>query len=399
MLPYFDRLYPCSFQGASFFYAAGSKSKGRKKVIHEFPGKDFDFVEDLGKKLRQFSITGIITGELTYEFNRQLFETALDSPNPGVLMHPFYGAITCVCLDYTVNETISDVGAAQYEITFRETQPNVIPAAATDNITNIVSAYDNVYNTVINDWGVGYVINYSKNVEFIAQKMTNFNDSLRLFSVGSSSANQVDINTFNKTSNTYQNNIILNVSLPTQFATQTTNLVSAYNALPNDPQEQFTLNYEIYGQGFTDNDIPSTTATLIERNNDRKIINGNLNVLILANLYYTATQLTILNEQQLDDVTTKLEQAYAALFENTQDISITNTTISALQELRLQVRKYFDNQSLTINKITTINVSKIPVTVLCYQYYENLNFFDQIVGLNGITNVSLVSGNLKILSE
>jgi len=400
MLTLFDRLYPASYKGISFFYATGSKTHGRKKVLHEYPGKDFDFVEDLGKKLREFKITAVISGTLTYEINRQQFESALLDSSVGILIHPFYGVVNCVVMgDWTVTEEPTNIGSAVYEITFRENQPNVYPTPATNNFTNIITTFNTVYDTVISDLGVNYIIEYYNNINYISQKMTNITNQFNAYSKNTSSPNQVDLNNFTKASSDYSANIYSIVSSPTDFADYTVNLVQTFDAISDSEQDRFNMNYNMFGIGENDIPVPQTTESLIERENDRILINGCLNVLFLANMYFSATQLTITNENELTNINTKTETAYSYLFSDPTNIYMSTDLVNAIQELRVNVKSFFDNESLTINKITSINAKNIPVNVLTYQYYGSLDNASDIISLNSITNASLISGNIKILTS
>jgi len=137
--------YPASFRGIDFLYTTGTNTAGRKTIVHEFPNKTFRYVEDLGRNLRTFTITGIISGGahgFYYFQQKKALEDALNEEGIGILVHPFYGIVNCVCTGYTVTETETEIGSATFEMTFAEANPNIYPKISGDNssiIANLAS--------------------------------------------------------------------------------------------------------------------------------------------------------------------------------------------------------------------------------------------------------------------
>lgn len=100
-----------SFRGAKFhvFESArgfqdktyqGALSKvtdfgGRRKVKYQFPYRDGQTTDDLGRKPGSFEMDIVIHGNKYMDGYRALI-AAFDNPTPGVLVHPIRGEITCV---------------------------------------------------------------------------------------------------------------------------------------------------------------------------------------------------------------------------------------------------------------------------------------------------------------
>lgn len=64
-----------SFRGVGFFVENDSIEVGRRLVVHEFPGSDQPFIEDLGAKAQHIHVTAYVTGEILGEI--ELKEGAL----------------------------------------------------------------------------------------------------------------------------------------------------------------------------------------------------------------------------------------------------------------------------------------------------------------------------------
>lgn len=81
----------------------GSLSKvtdfgGRRKVKYQFPYRDGQTTDDLGRKPGSFEMDIVIHGNKYMDGYRALIN-AFDDPTPGVLVHPIRGEITCVVED------------------------------------------------------------------------------------------------------------------------------------------------------------------------------------------------------------------------------------------------------------------------------------------------------------
>jgi prophage DNA circulation protein len=129
-----DRLYSASFNGIPFLMSSSDMSYARKTVTHEYPNKKFRYVEDLGENLKSFDIRAIITGD-DYLILREAFIISLQMKGVGILIHPFYGALTVVVKNYTVSEDMTRVGECIFTITFQEAYLNIFPEFLGINIS------------------------------------------------------------------------------------------------------------------------------------------------------------------------------------------------------------------------------------------------------------------------
>lgn len=128
-MPWRDEyMQPASFRGAEFVMDVSEVGPaGRRYAEHEFFGTDDDFNEDLGQRSTRFAITAMVVGT---EFMRdaRVLESALrDPPQPGdTLVHPIYGPIPCICLEYTRRDERTVLGMATFRILFKR-----VPASVT----------------------------------------------------------------------------------------------------------------------------------------------------------------------------------------------------------------------------------------------------------------------------
>ncbi|AQS84010.1 hypothetical protein A0U92_03630 [Acetobacter aceti] len=82
----------CSFRGIPFVVLGSSGTNGRKQAVHDYPGRDGIWVEDLGRAARSYRIVGFTVGTLCYT-QRDLLSQAAEQQGAGLLMHPSIGLV------------------------------------------------------------------------------------------------------------------------------------------------------------------------------------------------------------------------------------------------------------------------------------------------------------------
>lgn len=134
-----DNYRPASFRGAPFFVEGTESSYGRRQAVHEHAQRDTPYTEDLGRKAREFSVTGYLLGA-NYHLARDAVVEACEQPGPGQLVHPYKGELTVVCRGLSVSESSQDGGYCKLTLTFLEAGEASFPRAVTDSINAISSA-------------------------------------------------------------------------------------------------------------------------------------------------------------------------------------------------------------------------------------------------------------------
>ncbi len=124
---------PGTFRGVSFFVSTPERTGGRRTVLHEYPGRDIPFGEDMGLKARTFSVEGYVLGA-EYITAKNALLAALEAPGVGTLFLPFDIPRTVMVGSFRVRESAAKGGMAEFSIDFLETpaqaaQPAFIPNA------------------------------------------------------------------------------------------------------------------------------------------------------------------------------------------------------------------------------------------------------------------------------
>ncbi len=116
------RLRPASFRGVPFAALDGENVVGRRVALHEYPGRDEPFAEDLGRSARRFGMRGFLVensriyggGDVLGQ--RGAMELAAEASGPGTLVHPTKGRLSVQVLTCAISERV-DLGRA-FELRF-----------------------------------------------------------------------------------------------------------------------------------------------------------------------------------------------------------------------------------------------------------------------------------------
>lgn len=133
-----DNYRAATFRGVGFFVATADSSHGRRQAVHETAQRDVPYTEDLGRKSREFGITGYLLGK-EYDVAREELIKVCEQAGPGVLVHPYRGELTVVCRGLTVSESSDEGGKCTISMTFLEAGEASYPSAKVDSV-NAISA-------------------------------------------------------------------------------------------------------------------------------------------------------------------------------------------------------------------------------------------------------------------
>lgn len=136
-----DNYRPASFRGVPFFVESADSTHGRRQAVHEHAQRDVPYTEDLGRKAREFSVSGYLIG-LEYQSQRDELIKACETAGPGVLVHPYRGEMTVICQGLGVSESSNEGGMCLVKLTFLESGEASYPSAKVDTV-NAISAKGN----------------------------------------------------------------------------------------------------------------------------------------------------------------------------------------------------------------------------------------------------------------
>lgn len=124
------QIRPASFRGVSFGVTGASLEAGRRTVLHEFPQRDEPFAEDMGAASQKFTLEAFVLGP-DYLSRRDQLEKALQNPDSGKLVHPWYGEIEVAQFaPYKVRHSAKDGGMCVFSLSFVRVKKPDSPSAS-----------------------------------------------------------------------------------------------------------------------------------------------------------------------------------------------------------------------------------------------------------------------------
>jgi len=125
-----DSLLPASWRGIPFKVEGGYRQSGGRRIQnHEYPGREDNWTEDIGKATREIPMTGFVVESHMGPPFKVLVKSLLDAcekPGPGILMHPTRGMMTVVLTRY---DYVEQFGKATINFTFLPAGVRIFPVA------------------------------------------------------------------------------------------------------------------------------------------------------------------------------------------------------------------------------------------------------------------------------
>ena len=141
-MPWRDQLMRASFRGAPFeIDSHDTTAAGRRVQVHEYPGRDDPYTEDLGRRASEYTLEAYLVGD-DYARARDALVAACARPGPGVLVHPYLGELEVVCTECSVSESTREGRLARVRLAFTVAGANRYPVAVADTAARVDAAAD-----------------------------------------------------------------------------------------------------------------------------------------------------------------------------------------------------------------------------------------------------------------
>lgn len=393
-----DELHPATYKGVKFLMMISSVIGGRKSVRHEFPNSDKQTIEDLGLAPKIFNVTAVISGD-SYIQDRSRFISVLEDGEPGVLAHPWFGQLNnYVARTYTLLENLTSLGEAKFTITFEISNTEGVPVKAQNTLSIISAANDTTIAAVVAD----FAANYNVNTGFIG----NFTDAVaKSNSVITAFRNNItviaatgvaQVNELTKQLDAFENNVNGLIGQPQDLIDSISELYSTTNTIYDTPADNNIVFEQFFDFGDTDTTINPTTAGLIERLNNRDIMNQANQILALSYTYFNTAQIDFETVDQIEESADTLETQYQKVI--TGD-GLTDETKSVLTDMRTAMQEFFEEQRLNARQIIEVDTNLTSARLLAFQYYADSSEAGQLIELNQFEDVSFIEGVVKVLTE
>lgn len=397
------------FKGVPIRIDSGSVSGGRKNAKKEFPNRDTQTIEDLGLRPRTYNLQiivapittqlgGVTNTQQDYFSYRDAIISAIEDKGKGELIHPLYGRIeNVVATTYSINEDFSDFGRTRLNVTFEISDDTGVPRATITALSQLTQSNDLVNAAVNADISDNFSVltKFKNNFGDAADKINEIIDEA-VVATSFLGATTDKINEFNSFIGTLSANVNSLIIAPSELASSVNNLFSNIDGLFGTVENTSKAFKNLFGFGNNDeDDILPTTAGRIQRIKNRAILNGAVNASALGYAYVNVAQIEFSNAREISTAEDDLE----VQFQEVMVSGASSEVISAMTDMRVIVQQFFDEQKTTASQIITVRTNTTPARVLSYQYYGESQSATEIIGLNGLTDVSFTDGNVEILTS
>ena len=117
-----------SFRGVAFHVRDRGLATGREIKNHEFPKRNTNFPEDMGKKTRTFSIDAYVIGD-DYMSRRDALLAACEREGAGSYVDHWGRSQRVVCTGCDLKETSDEGRMARFSLSFLDAGAGAMPVA------------------------------------------------------------------------------------------------------------------------------------------------------------------------------------------------------------------------------------------------------------------------------
>lgn len=127
-----------SFRNVAFsVLSTDTGGLGRRAPVHEYPGRDEPYVEDLGAQSATYSFEAFVPWS-----QRDALVAACRTAGSGPLVHPVFGLREVVCTGCEVSESTQSAGISRFALSFVEAGKNLFPGETPNSAAGTESKAD-----------------------------------------------------------------------------------------------------------------------------------------------------------------------------------------------------------------------------------------------------------------
>ncbi|WVR18340.1 DNA circularization protein [Bordetella phage PY223] len=394
-----DNLRPASFRGTAFKVDAHDTQGGRRTIKHEFPLRDKPYVEDMGRRAKEFSIDAYVVGD-DYMRQRDALMRACDEAGSADLVHPYLGTLKVVCTGWTLRESKSEGRMARFSLSFVESGEAEFPSDSADPLAQANFAADGAKLSSIDDFARRFSIDGLSDfaVNDAEALLTDAAGAISSIARGITSMGSGQVG-FLSTVSAFVGSLSSLMRSPSQLASNFFGLVEGVSSLFDSPRSSLRGLSTLRGFGSNVTPFAVTTSTRQRQQDNRTAIIGLVRqaaVIEASRIAPSATYETADDAQNVRDaITTDLDTIM-------EEPSTPDPVFTSLQQVRTAVVRGVPPEAEALpNLVTLTPAATIPSLVLAYDTYEDASRGDEIVTRNNIRYPGFVPGAepLRVLSD
>lgn len=381
-----------SYDGVPFFFEETETSGGREIVTTALPFSDKHVNQDLGKKVKGFSLSIYLVGK-DCELDRERLEEAFNREGAFEFVHPYYGKFNARCTEYKFKYTSNVYEYAEGEATFvPEENPKKSARSVVDLRGTVIAKAEQNLDSAKGNFAENFsIIDKAKSVvDSVSSQVSSLMDSIE-----SARQSMRGVSEFVQTVSKIRENIQLVLNTPTDFAariqdllTLTKETVSPDGGFNNYVNESLAV---MSSRSEASESSGSTASGLI----------AEIDRLVVMSAASMAVQSVVNSSFVSADEAREIHDNVATVFEAAASSMESVDDYANLSDLEATALKYLRDEMSKLAEVVELPLSASRnVLSICFDCYGNLDKLDDIIERNDIGDPLLVTReSLKVLSK
>jgi prophage DNA circulation protein len=376
------------FRQAEFVIRTDELQFGRRNQVHEYPDRDDAYVEDLGRRARQFRIEVYVIGP-DYDRRRDALIEAVEQPGPGTLVHPYHGTLQVSITDARKSESTERGGVARFSLTCVKDGGARWPTTVTDTPTAVRAQADEARRAVEAEFA--HTFGAAGQQEFVRAE----SESL-LARAGDAVAAAVDAipgmpepaSRLRADLSRFAGAVSSLMLKPKQLASEITGLVADIGAIAKRPGLAASAYAGLDDHGDDAPSVPRTTPARVQQADNQAAVGAIVQRTAVIEAGRASSRMTwptledavAMRDALADRLDEQSETAGAAVFR-------------ALQDLRVAVVHDINTRGADLARLGSYTPrATLPALVIAHRVYGDASSAAELVERNAIPHPGFVAG-------
>lgn len=378
-----------SFRGAPFIVPEHEATFGRRTELHEYPLRDKPYVEDLGRKAREFSLTVFVDGRLTtdddYLAARDALIFELEKAGPGTLIHPYYGSLrVSLTAPVRVSESSREGGRATFTIVCVESGELEFVEAEYSTVVGVQTLADSAEAAAISDFAAFFSVDNLPDFH-LAEIETELTRTLA---------------ELEKTVGAVTAAVAAEIRAPYNMGVAILGAVGKISTTVTEPLRAFKLYRDLFGAGNDSPAVPTTTPAREQQASSTQALHL---VVQRAAIVNAARASSAASYASLDDALDARDRLLAALDAQMETVavlggaSIGDDLFQKFAGLRAAVARDLLIRGGKLPRVRRWTApASLPALVIAHRLYGDANRDAEIVSRNKIRHPGFVPGGVVL---
>lgn len=381
-----------SYDGVPFFFEETETSGGREVVTTALPFSDKHVNQDLGKKVKGFSLSIYLVGK-DCELDRERLEEAFNREGAFEFVHPYYGKFNARCTEYKFKYISNVYEYAEGEATFvPEEDPKKSARSVVDLRGTVIAKAEQNLDSAKGNFAENF--SFTDKAKSVVDSVSSQVSSL-MDSIESARQSMRGVSEFVQTVSKIRENIQLVLNTPTDFAARI--------------QDLLTLTKEtVSPDGGFNNYVNESLAVMSSRSEDSESsgstasgLIAEIDRLVVMSAASMAVQSVVNSSFVSADEAREMHDNVATVFEAAASSMESVDDYANLADLEANALKYLRDEMSKLAEVVELPLSASRnVLSICFDCYGNLDKLDDVIERNDIGDPLLVTReSLKVLSK